>query len=321
MSKHFRLLFAVMVVLGLVLAACAPAATEAPAEKTKVAVLFPGVVTDDSWNQRGYEGLTKAETDCGVEGAYTEDVFQDEQLEVFRTYAAEGYDIIIGHGGEYHDAAVTVSKEYPDLTFIVSNGIEGSGNLGAFKISYSHMGYIAGAIAAEMTKTGKVALVLGEPIPIATQGEESFKAAVAASGKAVEVQTVVTGSWADVAKARESALALIADGVDVLWHVLDAADAGVFSAAEDQGVMAIGLYGNQQNLGPKSWIASAAGSPVTLIYEAACGRVKPGTATYMDVNTPNGVMPVYSDQIPQEVKDKVDGIVEKMRSGELQVAP
>ena len=64
-----------------------------------MAVAFPGVVSDQSWNQFGYEGLKRAEAECGVEIAYSEDVFQDEQLETFRNYTAEGYDIIIGQGG------------------------------------------------------------------------------------------------------------------------------------------------------------------------------------------------------------------------------
>jgi len=64
-----------------------------------LAVAFPGVVSDQSWNQFGYEGLKRAEAECGVEIAYSEDVFQDEQLETFRNYTAEGYDIIIGQGG------------------------------------------------------------------------------------------------------------------------------------------------------------------------------------------------------------------------------
>ncbi len=103
----------------------AAAPTQAPAEEPtaakKVAVLFPGVVSDQSWNQFGFEGLKQAEADCGVEIAYSENVMQDAQLETFRNYAAEGYDIIIGHGGEYSDSAVSVAAQYPDVEFGCTN--------------------------------------------------------------------------------------------------------------------------------------------------------------------------------------------------------
>ncbi len=54
MNKRIKIVFAVTVVLAMVLSACEKEATKAPAEeKTKVAVMFPGVVTDQSWNQFG----------------------------------------------------------------------------------------------------------------------------------------------------------------------------------------------------------------------------------------------------------------------------
>jgi basic membrane lipoprotein Med (substrate-binding protein (PBP1-ABC) superfamily) len=60
MSKSMKIVFALIVVTTVILVACqpsAPAETGAGGDKTKVAVVFPGVVTDQSWNQFGYEGL------------------------------------------------------------------------------------------------------------------------------------------------------------------------------------------------------------------------------------------------------------------------
>src|SRR4030067_3124008 len=102
MYKRILTLASILLLLAWALGACAPAATEAPPaaeEKLKVAVAFPGVVSDQSWNEWGYEGLKKAEADCNVEIAYSEDVFQGEQRETSRHHAAQGDDIIIGQGG------------------------------------------------------------------------------------------------------------------------------------------------------------------------------------------------------------------------------
>jgi len=75
MSSKARLIVFGLVIFALALAACQPAATQAPAAATqapaaatqapaaaakKVAVLFPGVVSDQSWNQFGFEGLKQA---------------------------------------------------------------------------------------------------------------------------------------------------------------------------------------------------------------------------------------------------------------------
>jgi len=324
MNKHLKIMLAVSVVLAMVLSACGPSATEAPAEeKTKVAVLFPGVVTDQSWNQFGYEGLVRAEKECGVEIGYSEDVTQDEQAETIRSYVAEGYDMIIGHGGEYEEAIITVAKEYPDIQFGVSDGNNGGpSNVAVFFLSTNQRSYVAGVLAGLMTKTNHVAYVFGEIFPSSRIAAGTFEEGVKTSGKDVEVAVVATGSWSDVAMARETGLALIDDGVDVLYHLLDAADAGLISAAEDRGVMAIGLYRDSSPLGPNAVIASTLGSPGVEIYRLACGMGVPGAPPVpVDVNTPDGIDMHFTDLTPPDVQQKVLDVLEKMRSGELDIEP
>jgi len=325
MKKHITFLFVTLTLLALLLSACAPAvteapdvATEAPAEKTKVAVAFPGVVSDQSWNQFGYEGLVQAADDCDVEIAYSEDVFQDEQLETFRNYAAEGYDIIIGHGGEYADAISTVAAEYPDIWFGDTNGIPEGDNISMMIIGYGQMSYLAGVLACEMTETNHLAFVGGESIGVVEHAAESFRAGAQVCGNPIELDIVYTGNWADVNKAYEAGLGLIADGADVLYHVLDTADAGLIAAAEDEGVYAIGLYRDSSDLGTGAVIGSAIGSPGGLIYELACGHIPMGQKQYLTVHTPIwGVDIDMTDLTPADVQERVKAIYEQMVADEL----
>lgn len=317
MSKHLKILFALTIALTLVLSACAPKATEAPSTKTRVAVAFPGVVSDQSWNQFGYEGLQKAEKDCNLDIAYTEDVFQDKQLETFRNYAAEGYDIIIAHGGEYADSITTVAKEYPDLWFGLTNGAAEGPNVSMMIIGYNQMSYLAGVLACNMTTTDHIGFVGGESIPVVDEGAKAFEQGAQTCGKEVQVDVVYTGNWADVTKARESGLALIAGGADVLYHILDTADAGLIAAAEDQGVYAIGLYRDSSPLGPKAVIGSALGFPGTMIYELACGRIPKGEKTWLTVHTPDGVNIQMTDLVPADTQATVKAVYEEMLADRL----
>ena len=322
MNKRIKIVFAVTVVLAMVVSACGPKPTEAPADvKTKVAAVFPGVVTDQSWNQFGYEGLVMAQEECGVEIAYSEDVFQDEQLEVFRNYAAEGYDIIIAHGGEYADSIDTVAKEFPDIYFGLTSGEATTPNMSATILSYRQMAYLAGVLACKMTETNHVAYVLGEILPTGDHGVEGWELGVASCGKGTRATSVATGSWADVAKAREAGLALIDDGADVLYHLLDTADAGLISAAEDEGVWAIGLYRDSSSLGPNAVIGSTLGSPGAMIYELACEHVEPGKTVPIYVNTPGGVgvSMHFTDLTPDNIQQEVNEVFEKLKSGELDI--
>ena len=325
MRRFVRLLLASLVLpaLGpLALSACGPAATEAPPEvelKTKVAAVFPGVVTDQSWNQFGYEGLQKAEDECGVEIAYSEDVFQDEQLEVFRNYAAEGYDIILAHGGEYAESIETVAQEYPDLYFGMTSGEATTPNMSATILSYRQMAYLAGVLACKMTETNHVAYVLGEILPTGDHAVEGWELGVASCGNDTKSTSIATGSWADVAKAREAGLALIDEDADVLYHLLDTAESGLISAAEDRGVMAIGLYRDSTSLGPNAIIGSTLGSPGAMIYELACERVEPGKTVPIYVNTPGGVSMHFTDLTPEGIQQEVNEVFEQLKSGELDI--
>ncbi len=326
MKKHLLLIIGMLVVIALLMAACqqptAPAPEEAAAEKTKVAILLPGLVSDQSWNQWGVEGLQEAEKDCGVEFAYSEEVSQDEQLETFRQYAGAGYDIIIGHGGEYGEALFTVAEEFDDVNFVFQNGTTTKDipNVTSVKLSYSQAGYISGVMACNMTESGKIGYIVGEWIAISEEGRESFEKGAQTCGKDIEVLDVATLNWSDSAKAREATLALIAEGVDVVAHLLDTADAGVFSAAEDEGIYSIGLMSDQKNLGPNSVIGSAMISPQVMTKASACGLYLDGGIHALSAQD-GGVDVALTDVMPEDVQAIVLDTMEKMKSGEIEVKP
>ena len=88
--------------------AAAEAETEAAAEgKTyKVALCLSGASNDMGWCQVAYEGLLSLEENYGCEIAYTENLTPDDIEAAFADYAANGYDVVIGHGYEFGDPAM-----------------------------------------------------------------------------------------------------------------------------------------------------------------------------------------------------------------------
>lgn len=313
------------VVMAITLAACGGDAASPGAstgdgggsgDGKKVAVLFPGLVDDESWNQAGYEGLQQAEED-GVEIAYTENASQDQQVELFRNYAQDGFNVIIGHGGEYMDAAIQVAEEFPDVEFVVTNGNQSAENVTSLALSYGDMGYLAGVLAASMSESGHVGVVVGETIPIAQDAIRAYEAGAKRVNPDIEVTSSVTGDWADVAISREAALAQIADSVDVLWHVLDAADAGVLSAAEDEGVYVIGLYADQSALASTMHIGASLSDASAVIYEAATGELN-GEANKEGVAEGVVSFGAYSDDVPEEARAAVSEAEEALRTGEAE---
>ncbi len=164
-----------------------------------------------------------------------------------------------------------------------------------------------------MTKTNKVAIVTAERFPMVEPSFESFPLGAKSCGKDVTTEVVITGSFEDVTKAYEASVALADKGVDVIWHQLDSADVGVFSAAEDKGIFAIGLYGDQSPKSPTTVVASVFVSPTTQTYEAACGRVKAGVAD--TINLSNGMEIVMTNLMSAEAQAAVKKIIEDLKNG------
>jgi basic membrane protein A len=326
--KKLQLICAILLISAMVLGACAqaPAATTGDgdqAAKKKVAMVLPGLKTDEAFNQYTYEGMMRAAEEFDLETAFKEEVKQDEQVEVIRQFAQQGYDIIIGQGGQFGEALMTVAKEFPNQKFIFSVATDTGGvpNLTAATVSYSHAGYIAGVMACQVTKNNKIAMILGEWYDPHRQMFESFEKGAQTCGKPVEVKSVATGSWSDVNKAREAALALVADGVDVLMPVLDAAYVGVLTAAEDsEGVLVVGAVTDTSKVAPTVTVGSATFNWDELGYQEAAGKLVDGKSHVLGM-AENGIGVVVNDLLPAEGKTAVEKAVADLKAGKVDIAP
>jgi basic membrane protein A len=326
--KKLQLICAVLLISVIVLSACAPAAdpTTAPAQEEsmlKVAMVLPGLKTDEAFNQYTYEGMERAAKELNLETAFKEEVTQDQQIEVIRQFAQQGYNIIIGQGGQFGEALMTVAKEFPDTDFVYSVATDTGGipNLTAATVSYAHAGYIAGVMACSATKSNQVAMITGEWYDPHEQFLANFEKGAQACGKEVKASSVATGSWSDVNKAREAALALIADGNDVLVPLLDAAYVGVLTAAQDSaGVLVAGAVIDMSEVAPTVVVGSVTFNWNELGYQEASGKLLDGKSHILGM-AENGIGVVTNDLLSAEGKAAVDTAVDGLKSGELGIAP
>ena len=326
--KKIKLLALLMLVLAIVLGACQqnqdePDVADVGDAKLKVAMVLPGLKTDEAFNQYTYEGMMRAAEDLDLETAYVEEVAQDEQIEVIRQFAQQGYDIIIGQGGQFGEALQTVAREFPDQDFIFSVATDTGGvpNVTAVTVSYSHAGYLAGVMACHTTQTNKVAMITGEWYDPHRQFEASYIAGAQTCGKEVEVTAVATGSWSDVNKAREASLALIADGFDVLTPLLDAAYVGVLSAAQDsEGVWVVGSVIDMSLVAPEVVVGSVLFDWNEMGYQEAAGTYVDGGSHILGM-AEKGISAVTNDLLSAEGKTAVDEAVAGLESGDLGIEP
>ncbi len=315
LSRRYFLSFAALALVSVMLT------PPAMADAFKVALVMPGNITDQSWNQAGYEGLMNAKKELGIEVAFSEKVAQPDQAEAMADYARRGYNVVIGHGGEFQEAANRVARKHPDTLFVVHNGTEPAKNIATLDFYYKQFGYLLGVIAGRMSKSGKVGFIGAQKIKFSTDLVAGYQEGFETVHPNGQVFIAWTNDWDDIAKGKEAALSQIAQGADVVFPTMDNAAIGSLQAAQEKGVWGFYLYYDSIVDWPDTVLQSAImdikAAMVDLLALAKEGKAE-GKNYNMDVNSPKAArLGTYHSAIPADVKAEVEGLVAKMKSGEL----
>ena len=222
-----------------------------------MAIVLPGVITDRSFNQGGYEGVERSATELGFEFAYSEKTAQPDQPEALSDYARRGYDLVIGHGGEFQESVDRVARRFPDTKFLIVNGTEAGDNVSTMSFDFPGLGYVMGYVAGKTSETGKAGYVGAQKLLFYVQLGEGFEKGFMDARPDGEVFTAWTNDWDDVAKGKEAALNLINQGADVIFPSMDNAVVGSLQGVKEKGAMGIGIYYDAISDWPDTVIQSA----------------------------------------------------------------
>ncbi|TAG02036.1 MAG: BMP family ABC transporter substrate-binding protein [Betaproteobacteria bacterium] len=231
----------------------APTVSFAQAAKTKVAAIYT-VPVEQQWVSRIHKALNAAKDRGEIEYVFSEKVANADYERVMREYAEKGNTFIVGESFAVEAAARKVAAAYPKISFLMgSSGKPQAPNFSVFDNFIQEPAYLSGMIAGAMTKTNKMGLVGGYPIPEVNRLMHAFMAGAKETNPKVEFYVSFIGSWFDPPKAKEAALSMIAKGADVMY----AERFGVSDAAKEKGVLAIGNVINTQKDYPDTVVASA----------------------------------------------------------------
>ncbi len=249
--RHGRALLAVLVV------ACG-GGTGTESGDLRVALITPGSIADAAWNAGAYAGLQQIRDSLGVAISHVEARTPAEQEEALRSYAAQGYGLVFGHGFEFQQPAERVSAEYPNTIFVITSGQRVQGNVVPLVFRIHEATYLVGMMAGSLTTTGRVGFVGGMELPPIVLGYAGWVQGATAVRPGVDSRITYLNTFDDAAAGKEAALAMIRLGVDQVHHNADAAALGLFSAVkESPGVMAYGANADQSTLAPGRVPASA----------------------------------------------------------------
>lgn len=302
--------------------------TDTEAKKVnKIALVLPGVITDESWNTLAYNALMDYEAE-GYEVAYTENVAVSDVETTLRTYADQGYDLIFAHGGQFADAACVVGADYPDTYFFVTNKCPDeqnpTSNVGFFYGKEYEAAYLCGIAAAMMSESGVIGFVGGIEQPSQIADKYGYIAGAQSVNSDIKVIPIMAGTFDDAALGKESAQSLLEQGADVIMHTCDTTGLGVIEACKDAGAYIVGYGSDQNELAPDQMITSCITDTKKVITLQA-EEIENGAFGSQGVNWEPGIAEgvVYCADfgsfVPEEVSAAVNEATEKIISGELVV--
>ncbi len=319
-----------ILVLALLLAACAPAVPATPLpEKSEVPSVFGAYATaiEEPWDGVIHSALQKAQTAGRITYEFTDDIgYAGDMERVLREEAEQKKpDIIFGDAFGNEEAVRRVAKDFPEIAFVFgSGGGPAEPNFSVFDNWIHEPAYLSGMLAGGLTKTNVIGVVGGLPVPEVNRIVNAFIAGAQSVNPDVDVKTSFINSWFDPAAAKEAALAQIDSGADVLF----AERFGVIEAAAEHNFYAFGNMSDQKDLAPKFvvsgpvWnmeptvdyiINQVAGGTYTAQDLKDFSMVAKGGATLAPINTS------VTGGVPQELVDKVKAKEAEIKSGLFRV--
>ncbi|MDX9990545.1 MAG: BMP family ABC transporter substrate-binding protein [Anaerolineales bacterium] len=351
-----RILIALMV-LSVLLAACAPAAQQET--KFKVGqVTDLGGIDDKSFNASAYAGIEDAVKQLDVDGKYLESQGQSDYAKNIQQFLDEDTDLIVTVGFLLGVDTALTAKANPDLKMAIvdygfpdcwEGAVEGKdcgsatemANVRGLGFQTDQASFLAGYLAAGMTKTGKVATYGGIPLPTVTIFMKGFEAGVKyynqQKGTAVEVlgwntaanDGAFTGNFESTDDGRNFATNFVQEGADIIMPV--AGPVGLGSAAycqETGSCMIIGVDADWFGTAPeyKSVLLTSVLKKIDVavfdtIKDAKEGTFTGGNVTYTIADGGVDIAPFHEldGQVSAEMKSELATIKQALIDGSLTV--
>lgn len=339
--KKLYFVFVLVLVAAMLLPACKPSTPDC----TKANVFCVGLVTDvgkiddKSFNQSTWEGVQMAKKDGVADWVqYIETTDAKDYDKNIATFADAGYDVIVTVGFALGEATYAAAQKYPDIKFIgvdqfqewpfTEDTADDVANLAGLNFPEDQAGFLVGALAAMMSKSGKIGSVCGtDVVPPVWRFGEGYRAGAAYIDPNVEVTVVYHSdvgfdkTFTDPEWGAATANSMIDKGVDVIFGAGGKTGNGAVIAAAQRGVYAIGVDTDQYYTLPEA---------ASRLLSSAMKLLTPGTYDLIKLakegNFPSGnylgkagYAPFHDleKEVPADVKSKMEEINKGLLDGSI----
>ncbi len=297
----------------------------AKAEELKMGLLVPGSVSEEGWNRIAYNALKGVEEQLGAKISYVELQQNPASFEkAFRDYASQGYQVILGHGFEFQDAALEVAQDYPDTHFLISSSHVHEGNVIGLDTDTSQPFYLMGVIAAKMGR--KAGLVGGMEIPPIQVAFTGFKNGARSVNPDFPISEAYIGNFTDTTAAKEAALSMISAGADFVVPNASGATVGGYQAVAESGpdVRSFSIFSDYTEVAPNNilglYVADYAQGVVEVVKAIQAGNAPTENVVFGLKDTKVMSFTFRDDgpvSVPEDIRAEVKAISDKIAAGEI----
>ena len=225
----------------------------------------------------------------------------------------QGSELVVAVGFMMEKAVREVSAKNPDAKFLLLDSpvLDASGkavarpNVRAIVFREHEGSFLVGALAGELTRTGKVGFVGGMQVPLIKKFEAGFRAGVKTVNPeaAKNILVAYTGSFDDEKKGVEVGSDLYARGCDIVFHGAGLDGLGVIKAAEKAGKLVVGVDSDQAHVAPHHVLTSMVKHGDLAVYQGVRdvveGKFTPGDQALGLKEGGVGLAPLGGDAVPE----------------------
>lgn len=349
MRKLFCLILALVMVLSL--AACGTGSSvpsESPGsvnkpnnEKVKV-IYIGGSLGDAGIADATYEGYERMIKELPVDGEYVE---LPTDPSAYKATLLDACDkapdmIFTSANNGMVDEVFAAASDFPDIKFMVLDtalgqpGLDELDNVIGVLCAQNEVSFLTGYLAMKMSETGKIGIVVGVEYPTLSDFITGYISGALHANPDAQVAVSASGDFVDQAAAKETALAQIRQGCDVIYAVGAGSSFGTLEACKESGVWGIGCDTDlaAQFIGvddeqADSIITSAYKDWGTVSYNWVKRVIEDPTALDWGTVEVYGIAnggckiienEIYNKQVPDEIKAEMGTLVEDVKSGKLE---
>lgn len=330
-------------------APAAPAPTKAPAAAPTTAPAAPakayrvglvtdvGKVDDKSFNQSAWEGVQKVQKELGAEVKYLETTDPKDYQKNIAQFGDAGWDVIVTVGFALGEDTYVAAKKYSKINFVGVDQFQAKddkhpdiplANVAGLIFDEDKAGYLAGALAALMSKSGTIGAVLGtDAVPPVWRFGEGYKAGAKAVKPNVQLNVVYHNdvgfdkTFTDPEWGKTTARSMIDKGADVIFGAGGKTGNGALLGAAEKNVYAIGVDTDQYLTVPEARkvLLSSAMKLITpgvfdLVKASRDGKFPKGNYTGQV-----GLAPFHDleSKVPADVKAKIAELDKGLQAGTI----